>query len=79
MPNIIYTDSLVGANGTLIDTSPAATYAVASLPNILDAIMRGQLECGTGVMYPIDTKSSPDEDPPWETGGPTSMGGWNQY
>lgn len=79
MPNIIYTDNLVGANGELIDRSPAATYAVAGMATILDAIVRGEIECNTGQPYPINTKTSPEEEPPWDTGGPTSMGGWNQY
>lgn len=78
MPQIIYTDAVVGGNGELVDNSPAANFASASLATILDNIARGTIECGTGKPYPINTRTSPQEEPPWEDSKP-GMPGWNTY
>ena len=78
MPSIIYTDTMVGANGELVDNTPAGKYASASVATILDAINRGEIECGTGKPYPINTQTSPQEEPPWEQ-SPPGTPGWNRY
>ncbi len=78
MPSIIYTDTLVGSDGNLVDNTPAAKYASSTVASILDAIARGEIECNTGRPYPINTQTSPQEEPPWEQ-SPPGAPGWNTY
>lgn len=69
MPTIIYTDtSGVNVNGTLLNTSPAGTYGLSTIEQILDNISRGIIQTGTGHIYPIDWTS--DQTPPWENTNP---------
>lgn len=77
MPQIIYTDSLVSEKGTLLNTSPAATYATTDLSTILDNIASGEIPCGTGV--PLDVNWNEDSKIPWEENGPESSGPWKAY
>ena len=79
MPQIIYTDTVVGDDGLPLNTTPAATYAVADLSTILDCVARGEIECGTGEDLPVDWPESADANLPWAQNGPQSSGPWKQY
>lgn len=79
MPQIIYTDTLVGSDGLPLNTTYAATYATTDFSNILDAIARGDIQCGTGQIQPVNWKSNPDDDLPWDTDGPSSSNPWKNY
>ena len=77
MPRIIYTDSVVGDDGNLLNTTPAATYATTDLSTILDNIASGEIQCGTGV--PLDVNWNEDSKIPWEEYGPVSDTPWKKY
>lgn len=62
---IIYTDSLVGADGGLLNTSPAATYKIVDLSTILDRINDGVIKCGTGKPYPVNWEDNDENEIPW--------------
>lgn len=79
MPTIIYTDNVVGENGLPLNTTPAATYATTELATILDRIADGSIPCNTGQPYPVNWKTSPEQNTPWDTGGPSSSNPWKQY
>lgn len=65
MPQIIYTNNLIGDNGEPINTTPAGKYAITSLDKILDCIARGEIICGTGQPYPINWNDKKNDNPPW--------------
>ena len=65
MPQIIYTDNVIGDNGKPINTTPAGVYAIADMSTILSCIERGELVCGTGNPYPVDWND--DDNPPWSS------------
>ena len=80
MPQIIYTDTMMGEDGLPLNTTPAAKYAVADLDTILDCIARGELPCGTGEDYPADWPNDVGSDAtPWFDNGPKSNTPWRQY
>lgn len=62
MPNVIYTDTVVGDDGNPINNTPAGLYAIADLATILDRIKDGSIPCGTGQVYSIEWS----ESVPWE-------------
>lgn len=79
MPQIIYTDMLVGENGSLLNTTPAATYAATDLSIILDLIAKGEIRCGTGVPLDVNWNDN-DNGVPWSTDSPVKAGNpWSQY
>ena len=63
MPQIIYTNNLIGDNGKPINTTPAGKYAITDLAVILDCIARGEIICGTGQPYPVEWKE--EDTLPW--------------
>lgn len=79
MPQIIYTDTAMGDDGLPLNTTPAARYAAMDLASIFDCIVRGELPCGTGEIYPVDWPDSDNGDLPWSQNGPQSSGPWCNY
>ena len=78
MPQIIYTDS-IGSDGLLINTTNAGKYSVCPLETILDAIVAGNIQCGTGELQSVNWDND-NPEPPWEVGGPTpSHNQWKMY
>lgn len=63
MPSIIYTDTVIGDDGSPINNTPAGLYAVADLATILDRIRDGSIPCGTGQTYPVEWEGS---SLPWD-------------
>lgn len=78
MPQIIYTDTLTSENGSLLNTTPAATYATTDLATILDNIAKGEIQCGTGVPLDVNWNLPEDQRPPWETGS-NPNNPWKNY
>lgn len=79
MPQIIYTDTLVGTNGNPLNTTYAATYTTTDLATILDLIAKGEIVCGTGQPMDVNWNTSPEQEVPWENGGPSSTNPWKNY
>lgn len=79
MPQIIYTDTMVGDNGLPLNTTPGAKYCALDLASILDLIVRGELQCGTGEDFPVDWPSDDAANAPWAQNGPQSSGPWKEY
>lgn len=79
MPRIIYTDAVVGENGSLLNTTPAATYATTDLSTILDIIARGEIQCNTGIPLDVNWNNTNDQQVPWEEHGPVSTNPWKNY
>jgi hypothetical protein len=78
MPQIIYTDNVGTVNGVPLNNTYAAKYAVTSLDNILDEISRGNIQCGTGQIQPVNWADD-KQQPPWDAGGPQSSNPWKKY
>ena len=79
MPQIIYTDNICGNDGVPLNTTYAAVYATTDFNNILDAIARGDIVCGTGQPLPVNWNEDPNADLPWEVDGPKSSNPWKNY
>lgn len=80
MPQIIYTDTMMGADGLPLNTTPAAQYTGVDIPSILECIQRGEIPCGQGNDYPVDwPNDTGSNNPPWNQGGPQSSGPWKYY
>ena len=79
MPQIIYTNTLMGDDGLPLNTTPAAKYVGLDLASIFDLIIRGELQCGNGEDYPVEWDENSAANAPWAQGGPQSSGPWYQY
>ena len=80
MPQIIYTDTVIGEDGLPLNNTPGAQYAAADIETILECIARGEIQCGTGENFPVDWPNDTGNDTsPWFTNGPQSSGPWKKY
>lgn len=80
MPQIIFTDTVIGEDGLPLNNTPGAQYAAADIETILECIARGEIQCGTGENFPVDWPNDTGSDTvPWFTNGPQSSGPWKKY